>query len=109
MRITGSGNLFPPHVARAYAAPAVRPSGAPAATDAASPLGRVGPATDARAADASKGAQSLVAGHVTGPITFDGVSVPNPSRGVYHLYTRAADKIEAATAVQIGRAVDIKG
>jgi hypothetical protein len=112
MRIAGSGNLFPTNVARAYGLPGVRPATAAApslAPDAASPLGRVAPAGQSRAADALKGAQALIAGHVAGPITFDGVSVPNPTQGVYHLYTRAADKIEAATAVQIGRNLDIKG
>jgi hypothetical protein len=98
MRITGSGNLIPPHVARAYGVPNAKPFALPAATAPASP-----------AAPATSPAQSLVAGQVRGPIEFDGTSVPRPAAGVFHMYTRAADKIEAATAIQIGRTLDIKG
>jgi hypothetical protein len=107
MRITGSGNLIPPHVARAYGVPNAKPFALPAATASVSPAA---PATSLDQASTAKPAtQSLVAGQVRGPIEFDGTSVPRPAAGVFHMYTRAADKIEAATAVQIGRTLDIKG
>ena len=59
-------------------------------------------------------AQRLVAGKVAQPVNFDpAASVANNGSAsvapVYQMYTRAADKIEAAVAVQIGRAIDLRG
>jgi hypothetical protein len=32
-----------------------------------------------------------------------------PARAAYQMYTRAADKVEAAVAVRIGSTLDVKG
>jgi hypothetical protein len=111
MRITGTGNLIPSHVARAYGLPQSRPIARPASTQ---PIAACAPAqgasaTPSSAIGGSRAAESLIAGRAPGPITFDGVSIPRTNPGVLQLYTRAADKIEAATAVQIGRTLDITG
>lgn len=87
MRITGSnGCNLPRHVSQAYGMkPAARPEAA---------------------------AQRLVAGTVTQPPAFDGPAIANRinlMNGALQLYTRAADKIEAAVAVQLGRAIDLRG
>lgn len=118
MRIDGSSssNIIAPHIARAYGVPQSRPAASitPASStaptsppSATAPLARIGGATAAQASKAT--AQSLIAGRVPGAIEFDGVSVPRMNPSNFSLYTRAADKIEAATAVQIGRTIDIKG
>ncbi len=108
MRITGSGNL-PPNIARAYGVPGAKPVAQPFATAALGAAGHSAPVSPTSGVNPAAGARSLVAGQAPGPITFDGISVPRPTQGVFHMYTRAADKIEAATAVQIGRTLDIKG
>ncbi len=118
MRIDGTNgsNFIAPHIARAYGVPPSRSAASitPASTiaptsltQATAPLAQIGPASAAQASNAA--AQSLIAGRVPGAIEFDGVSVPRMNAGNFSLYTRAADKIEAATAVQIGRTIDIKG
>lgn len=55
----------------------------------------------------------LVAGSVSEPVNFeatptahDAAAIPAP---VFQMYTRAADRIEAATAIQIGRSIDVTG
>lgn len=50
----------------------------------------------------------LVGGTVHVPISFDGAATPTES-GAFPLYTRAADKIDAAIAVSVGRAIDVRG
>jgi hypothetical protein len=51
-------------------------------------------------------ADGLVAGHVPGGVDFSG---PVPTRGSsLSLYSRAADRVEAATAVNIGRSLDLR-
>lgn len=106
MRIDGTGNFVPPHIAKAYGVPATaRPTSSPSPQ----PLASIGPAQNASPARLPTNAQALVAGRVQGPVEFDGVSVPRTNPLALNLYTRAADKIEAATAVQIGRTIDIKG
>ena len=108
MRIDGSsGNFIASHVARAYGVPATRPTTPVAPAASTSPLAQIGPVNATLSSPAA--AQSLVAGRVPGAIEFDGVSVPRMNPGAFSLYTRAADKIEAATAVQIGRSIDVKG
>lgn len=112
MRTSGAGNLIPPHIARAYGVPPARSVAQPASTQPSARCNAVqGPSatTSPSAIQPGCAAQSLVAGRAPGPITFDGVSIPRTNPGVLHLYTRAADKIEAATAVQIGRTLDIRG
>ncbi|MHC5114155.1 MAG: hypothetical protein ACYTGP_06980 [Planctomycetota bacterium] len=100
MQISGS---LPMHIARAYGVtPQVRP---------AAPLAPAAPATPATpAADSSK-LNQLVAGTVNvnaSPPTTPTVAA-GAADGPYQLYTRAADRIEAATAVQIGRSIDVRG
>ena len=51
---------------------------------------------------------NLVAATVNQPMTFDGAATPT-TEGTLQLYTRAADKIEAAIAVNVGRAIDVTG
>ena len=89
MLINGS---IPIHVARAYG---VKPPAAPI------------PAVPAAAARPAEGVSSLVAGRVARPVDF--AAEPAPPGHAYQLYTRAADKIEAAVAVTIGRAIDVTG
>lgn len=117
MRIDGA---IPPHVARAYGISPTRsavPAPAPAA-----------PATPARLVDArvtNERIQMLVAGRVPGGVHFDGAAdqtaasgaaaqartagVPTSAPGAMALYTRAADRVEAALGVALGRTVDIRG
>lgn len=105
MRIDGTNNAFmTSNIARAYGVQPPRPVAPPTSTE---PLGVIGPSS--AAAKLPTNAQALVAGRVSGPVQFDGVSVPTSNPAALNLYTRAADKIEAATAVQIGRTIDIKG
>jgi len=48
----------------------------------------------------------IVAATVHRPIEFDGAATVSPSASL-QLYTRAADKVEAAVAVNVGRAIDV--
>ena len=81
MQISGS---LPQHIARAYSVAApVRPPAAPPAT-------------------------GLVGGRVDTPVEFDQTAAPSVP-GALPLYVRAADRIEAAVSVQVGRSVDVKG
>lgn len=64
-------------------------------------------------ADARSGADRLVAARVDAPIDGrGGFDAPKPSRtahsGNLQMYTRAADRMEVATAVQVGRVLDTK-
>ena len=99
MRIDGVSNFISPitpHIARAYglsqARPAMPVEGGPAAA----------------ASKLPDNAHRLVAGRVSGPVEFDGVSVPRSHPAALSLYSRAADRVEAATAIHIGRTIDIK-
>ena len=108
MRITGVGN-FPAHAAKAYgvAAPIAAPTHRGTAIDVLTQT------KSADATNATTAVQRLVAGKVSQPVSFDppGSPMPRPAQanGNFQLYTRAADKIEAAGAVQIGRAIDLTG
>ncbi|MHC5115359.1 MAG: hypothetical protein ACYTGP_13130 [Planctomycetota bacterium] len=97
MRIDGS---IPLHVARAYGlGPAPRaPRPAPAATPALQVGAPRPPALD-----------RLVAARTTAPIEFDAASTPASSADSLPLYDRAADRVEAAVAVQVGRTIDVRG
>jgi hypothetical protein len=103
MRISSS---FPIHIARAYGvAPAMR----------AAPIAKAGAAATiqraerAAAQETGENVRQLVAGQVSGPVDFASASTPISPAGPYQLYTRAADKIEAAVAVRTGQAIDLKG
>jgi len=97
---------IPFHVARAYGqASAARPQfGAPADHE---------QATGTPAAPQLRAAQSaarisgpLIAGKVSGSVDFTGAI---PTAGHSHsLYNRAADRVEAATAITIGRSLDLR-
>ena len=85
---------------RVTAQPAVRQLGAVAPSAVPSPM-NVAPAS---------GVQSLVAGRVPGGMDFDAASmIPNRPTNAFQLYTRVADRIEAATGVERGRVIDLKG
>jgi hypothetical protein len=85
-------NALPLHIARAYglggpARPAVTPPSPPAP---------------------SSPTKSLVGGTVRQPVEFDsGTSASAPN--ALSLYTRAADRMEVAVAVQVGRSIDVRG
>lgn len=105
MQISGS---IPMHVARAYG---VAPSPGPGPGS--GPVAPTAPAGGARAIDAradepaSDRLRALIGGTVRGPVDF---TTASPARsGAFQMYTRAADKIEAAVDVQLGRAIDVKG
>lgn len=57
-------------------------------------------------AAASEQVQQLVAGQVAGKVSFDGVDVSNLQP--LQLYTRTADRIEAATRIATGQHIDIQ-
>jgi hypothetical protein len=81
MRIDGA---LPFHVARAYA-----------------------PAIGGAKPGVAQNSNPLVANRVSAPLDLDRPSVPAPA-GSLSLYTRAADRIEAATALFAGRQIDVK-
>jgi hypothetical protein len=103
MHITGS---IPNHIARAYGI-TPKPSAAP--------VSRTAPVTSPQLtgnvtpAPATERIQNLIGARVSGGIDFAAASTPTRPGGAYQLYTRAADKIEAATAIQIGRSLDVTG
>jgi hypothetical protein len=102
LRLTGIGTL-PLHAAKAYG---VRPAAAPIAPAAPVPL-RPQPVDSFQP---SRAVQNLVAGNVNQAVDFASVAPrPAASSHALQMYTRAADKIEAAVAVQIGRTLDVQG
>jgi hypothetical protein len=118
MQINGP---IPFHVAKAYG---VKPGGAPAplAATGAAPapfsIAQASPLPTANSIDAlsqlaaaprSAKVDRLVGGTVNTPLSFDGAATRTPGTGSLQLYTRAADKIEAAVAVNVGRAIDVTG
>ena len=55
-------------------------------------------------------AQRLIGGRVPGSADPGAAATPTaPGGEIFQLYTRAADKIEAAVAVQLGRSIDVTG
>ncbi|MFM1804990.1 MAG: hypothetical protein RL136_1869 [Planctomycetota bacterium] len=71
------------------------------------------PAAPRPPVDARSGADRLVAARVDAPIDGRrGFDTPAPARttpvGNLQMYTRAADRMEVATAVQVGRILDTK-
>ena len=100
------GSSFPIHIARAYGVTPAKRAEPEAKIGAAAPVAR---AERAAAHETSENVRQLVSGKVSGPVDFASASTPTSPAGPYQLYTRAADKIEAAVAVRIGRAIDVKG
>lgn len=109
MRITGSTNSLPLNIAKAYG---VKPSAAATPTDNTSPIASIAPARKPERFQPGSAANQLVAGKVSQPVNFEGPSAPRSpvnAAPVLPMYTRAADKMEAAVAVQIGRSLDMTG
>ena len=104
MHINGS---LPTQIARAYG---VSPKQALAPNKAADQANQPTESIAANTAHKSDSVNGLLAGRVSGPVDFDATTGPaKASSEVLPLYTRAADKVEAAVAVQIGRSLDVKG
>ena len=120
MQINGS---IPFHVARAYGVQptrAVTPSAATPSVSAPPTESGLTQTTSARAPDGrepseGENIQRLVAARVDAPVDFAGERTSsrlpgaNAHTGAFPLYTRAADRIEAAVGIQIGRSIDVKG
>lgn len=87
---------LPPHIANAYGVRPAQPPARPEVTKAAEQPQRVA------------GANDLVAGRAGQPIDFGG-RLATPNADVLPLYTRAADKVEAAVSIQVGRQIDVTG
>lgn len=109
MQIHGS---LPMHIARAYGVHSPSPARASAPTTPAKPAGpiaRIQPddAFETSAANRSQRIESLIAGRVDHPIDF--TPTPAPQSEALQMYTRAADRIEAATSVHIGQSLDVRG
>ena len=106
MRIDGQ---LPMHIAQAYGISRVAPLRGPRPTVPSQPVHRTHSAQNA-ARPGAIGAERLVAGRVAGQIEFNGSSTRDPNNtGSLQLYTRAADKLEAAIGVHLGRAIDLRG
>lgn len=75
-------------------------------------IGSIRPAaatTPTSAASAPK-LQSIIAAKVPGAVSFDSTGIAQAATAPsLQLYTRAADRIEAAVAINIGRAIDMRG
>ncbi|MCC6321453.1 MAG: hypothetical protein IT438_08485 [Phycisphaerales bacterium] len=105
MRIENPTNPTNPfHIARAYG---VNPAARAAPSAPAQPIEKVAGSEQSRSPSA---AQALVAAVVPGGVNFreDG-SAAQPSAPVIQMYRHPADKNAAATAVQVGRRLDVKG
>ena len=93
-----------PSIERQDAAPGAAPAQRVEAAAPTEPLARI-----ERTAAPGK-VHQLIAGAVPGAVTFDGSFTPIPSQSPsLKLYTRAADTIEAATGIQLGRTIDVRG
>jgi hypothetical protein len=105
MRIGGN---IPFNVARAYG---VTPPQRPAPLAPLAPTGAPAPAAPVQRDPVASNPriEKLVAGTVPGGVDFGTASTPTTPAGPYQLYTRAADKIEATVAVELGRAIDVSG
>ena len=100
---------------RAYAGtgPVARPNGAPLPqrTEAPAPIAKIAPIAPAPKADPSR----LVAAKVdpidlaTDVTVLQGVVPKLTAAGTYSIHTSAADRNTAATGVNAGRALDVKG
>jgi len=97
---------MPIQVARAYG---VKPARTAAPVRQVESVRQVRPIERAAEQQINENIEKLIAGTVKGPVDFSAASTPTSPAGAYQLYTRAADKVEASMAVQVGRAIDIKG
>lgn len=102
MRIQG----FQPHIARAYGVQP--PRQAAPVTPTSSPQSISGTPGADRAAQIPDGLRALIAGRAPGGVDFNqSAPVQQLNPAVLPMYTRAADKIEAATAIQLGQSLDL--
>lgn len=63
-----------------------------------------------KASEIKRGADQLIAGNVRESAEFDSTNTsPAKIRNVLQMYSRAADKIEVATQVSVGRSLDVSG
>ncbi|MCA9295611.1 MAG: hypothetical protein KC983_03820 [Phycisphaerales bacterium] len=105
MRISGS---LPFNVAQAYGVRGGKGSCDTCQTPAVQKISTVRPATGDD--DPAAHVRSLVGGSVNAAVQFDGASTQPVARtGAFTLYTRAADTIEAATSIALGRQLDVRG
>lgn len=103
------GGSFPIHIARAYGARPAQSSAPSAPIKAIAPPSRPDQTPNGSAAPGQT-IDKLIGGQVNQSVNFDITSTPvNPAGNALQLYTRAADKIEAATGVLLGRSLDIRG
>ena len=103
------GGSFPIHIARAYGAKPA-PSSVPSAPiKVSAPSSRLDQTPNGSILPGGS-IDKLIAGQVNQSVDFDIASTPaNPAGHALQLYTRAADRIEAATGVLLGRSLDISG
>jgi hypothetical protein len=107
MQINGINGSFPIHAYKAYG---VTP-GRPAAPQPAAPTAPIATPQRPDAYEPTSAVNQLVAGRVSQPINFDSTLNAAPQTGpaqVFQMYTRAADKIEAAVSIQIGKSIDVQ-
>lgn len=104
MQINGANLPF--HIAKAYAPNATRPA-APKAPENIEPAARIGQ-TNPTPGVAPPNAARLVAGVVPGNIDFSGAE-PAPAPAALPFYNHPADTNAAATAIRIGRSIDVSG
>jgi hypothetical protein len=106
MEVSGA---IPFHVTQAYGMPGVAPlvhamrAGEAAGT---ASISRILPAAPPIGAERSMALSRIVAATVNRPMEFDGATTVSP-HATLQLYTRAADKVEAAVSVNLGRAIDL--
>ena len=102
------GDSIPLHIAKAYGLPQSKPL--TQATGVHPPtIARLTP-TDSFESEQPNKVSQLIAGRVARGVDFNSSLPTTPSTAdSYPLYTRAADKIEAVTGVQLGRSLDITG
>ena len=106
MRITGS---LPLHIARAYGLPPTGQAGPLKSAESVAPAQRPRRPDVYQSAEGAR-LENLVAAKVSQAVDFNTSDVPRPEPGdALQLYTRAADKVEAAVAVQVGRNLDVTG
>ncbi len=103
------GGSFPIHIARAYGARPAQSSAPGIPIKAIAPPTRPDQTLNG-SAPLGQTIDKLIGGQVNQSVNFDIASTPvNPAGNALQLYTRAADKIEAATGVLLGLSLDISG
>lgn len=103
----------PYHIARAYGTQGGMPPGPikPVQRAVTTPVQPVQPVARDEGAGVLRDGniQKLVAGVVPGGVTFDASGAAQPTGAALPFYRHPADKNAAATAVSIGRSLDIQG